>query len=165
LALNVGFQHLTVLFLGTKKLDPVVVGRWRQIHRRIGARLPLSYFTSPNANVTGQIFSKWLSNLDDVMVRQKRRICLLVDSLYGYKLMNELKAVRIVFLPSVGCRQSISIALKFNYRALLLHWLLNALRKRKSGAIFFFIIALFLMFTHHNCSRYLHFSIRCLSFY
>lgn len=58
--------------------------------------LPVDYFSSKNAWMTGLIWEKWLRRWDQAL---SRKICLLVDNCTSHPKVSNLKNIEVVFLP------------------------------------------------------------------
>ena len=85
---------------GTDKLDLLVIGKSKQPHCLRGIKTyPVTWRNNPTAWMTGPLFTEWLQKLDRRMVREKRKIALVMDNCRAHPKVDGLKAVKCVFLP------------------------------------------------------------------
>ena len=98
-------DRVTLLLGGSmlgEKLNPLVIGRYHSPRCLKGldrTSLPCSYKDSRNAWMNSNIFRQWLSELNEKMARQRRKILLLVDNAACHRNAGELSNIEIVFLP------------------------------------------------------------------
>lgn len=87
---------------GTDKRKLLVIGKSRDPRCFCGKKsLPVTYKSSKNAWMTGDIFHEWLKEFNRDMVRQKRKVLLLVDncSAHPKEAAEHLSNIRMEFLP------------------------------------------------------------------
>lgn len=87
---------------GTDKRKLLVIGKSRDPRSFCGKKsLPVTYKSSKNAWMTGDIFREWLQEFNRDMVRQRRKVLLLVDkcSAHPTEAAVGLSNVRMEFLP------------------------------------------------------------------
>lgn len=87
---------------GTDKRKLLVIGKSRDPRSFRGKKsLPVTYKSSKNAWMTGDIFREWLQEFNRDMVRQRRKVLLLVDkcSAHPTEAAVGLSNVRMEFLP------------------------------------------------------------------
>jgi hypothetical protein len=108
--------------------------------------LPVVYAGNRKAWMVSELWKNWLTKFDKQMVREKRKILLLVDNVSTHKIPVELKAIELAFLPpnttSViqPCDQGIIRAFKMRYRTMLLRRLLLWIEAKKALADFEFTL-------------------------
>lgn len=84
--------------------------------------LPVEYYSNKKAWMTSEIFTEWVKKLEKKMLREKRKIALIVDNCPAHPKIAGLKAVELVFLPpnttskTQPMNQGIIQNLKVNYR-------------------------------------------------
>lgn len=85
---------------GTEKLPALVIGKSAnpRCFKNVKS-LPVEYLSNSKAWMTGDIFEKWLLNLDKRMLRQKRKILLFVDNCTAHARIPKLKSVKVIFFP------------------------------------------------------------------
>ncbi|XP_040073753.1 tigger transposable element-derived protein 6-like [Ixodes scapularis] len=102
----VGGKHskvrITVLLCcnvdGSDRRLPFVIGTAKK-PRCFTNPLPVRYRDSAKAWMTRQLFAEWLTELDNAMVKQKRKILLILDNCSAHHVNPQLNAVTLMFLP------------------------------------------------------------------
>ena len=105
------------------KLDLLTIGKSKQSHCLRGKKTyPVTWRNNPTAWMTGPLFTEWLQKLDRRMVREKRKIALVIDNCRAHPKVDGLKAVKLVWLPpnttsiTQPMNQRIIANLKHHYR-------------------------------------------------
>ena len=88
---------------GTEKLKPALVGKAArpQAMRMKGVKfkhLGVNYYNNSKGWMTGAIFAHWLSQWNEQLHRQKRKVLLLIDNAPGH-VCDEYDNIEIIFLP------------------------------------------------------------------
>lgn len=124
-------ERVTVLIgsnmSGTEKLPMLVIGKSKAPRCFKGVKsLPVSYEANKKAWVTQKIFESYVRRLDRKFDLEGRKIVLFVDNCAAHGHINNLKAVRVEFLPPNTTSvlqpmdQGVIRTLKVNYRSRLL---------------------------------------------
>ncbi|XP_061175614.1 tigger transposable element-derived protein 6-like [Saccostrea echinata] len=120
---------VTVNMTGTDKRRLLVIGKSKDPRCFRGKKsIPVIYKSSGNAWMTGDLFKQWLTDFNRDMVRQNRKILLLVDncSAHPKDAADRLTNIRLQFLPAnttsiiQPCDQGIIRNLKALYRSQLI---------------------------------------------
>lgn len=97
-------ERITVLVCanmdGSEKRDLIVVGKTAspRCFKNVSA-LPVTYFSNKRAWITSDIFTKILCGWDAELMKQKRKILLLVDNCSAHPKIDTLKCIELVFFP------------------------------------------------------------------
>lgn len=84
--------------------------------------LPIQYKANKNAWMTKVIFNEWLLKWDNALMREKRKIYLLIDNCSCHSLELDPKCIKLLFLPTnttsilQPLNQGIIHAFKLGYR-------------------------------------------------
>lgn len=125
-------ERVTVLIgsnmSGTEKLPMLVIGKSKAPRCFKGVKsLPVLYEANKKAWVTQQIFESYVRRLDRKFDLEGRKILLFVDNCAAHGHINNLKSVRVEFLPpkhdkcpTTDGPQGVIRTLKVNYRSCLL---------------------------------------------
>ena len=124
---KVSKERVTILpcanMSGTDKLELLIIGKSKQPHCLRGLKsYPVTWRNNPTAWMTGPLFTEWLQKLDRRMVREKRKIALVIDNCRAHPKVDGLKAVKLVWLPpnttsiTQPMDQGIIANLKHHYR-------------------------------------------------
>lgn len=99
-------ERVTVLLCcnwsGTEKLKPLVIGKSKRPRCFKGVKsLETDYDSNKKAWMTGDIFEKWLLNLDNQMRKEKRKILLFLDNCTAHpqRVAERLKFVNLIYFP------------------------------------------------------------------
>ena len=98
-------DRVTLLLGGStlgEKLSPLVIGKYRSPRCLRGLdvkALPCTYKNSLNAWMTSEIFQHWLSEVNQKMVEQHRKILIIVDNATCHRTTREFSNIKLVFLP------------------------------------------------------------------
>ena len=85
---------------GTDMVKPLVIGKFQNPRCFKGVKsLPVDYRWNRKAWMTSEIFIVWLRKFDSKMVLQKRKVLLFVDNCSAHPRLDNLKAVKLAFLP------------------------------------------------------------------
>ncbi|GAU90782.1 hypothetical protein RvY_03153-1 [Ramazzottius varieornatus] len=103
---KVNKERLSVLFCCSaagKKLPPLIIGNWTKPRFFTKAKLDIqkagfSWYANSTAWMKTGIFEEWLTNLNNSMKAQKRKILLLLDNFSAHR-VDSKSNVRLVFLP------------------------------------------------------------------
>ena len=86
---------------GSQKLPLVVIGKFEKLRCMNNIRsLPVMYKANKKAWMTGSIFEEWLRKLDRKFLLEGRNIALIVDNCSAHPRLKNLRAVKLIFLPS-----------------------------------------------------------------
>lgn len=140
-------ERLTVLITASmagEKLPLFVIGKFQK--PRCFAKvtsLPVKYVANKRAWMTGVIFEEWVRNLDAKMLHQGRKIALVIDNCPAHPKLQNLKAIKLVFLPAnttshtQPCDQGIIRNFKCYYRQVVVHKLLLHISDKESTSASF----------------------------
>jgi DDE superfamily endonuclease/Tc5 transposase DNA-binding domain/CENP-B N-terminal DNA-binding domain len=124
---------------GTSKLVPLVIGKSKNPRCFKGKKsFPVKYDFNSKSWMTTAIFWKWLREWDNVLIKQKRKILLIVDNCSAHKSPKNLRQIELAFLPPnvtsiiQPLDQGIIKNFKVKYRTLLVRHLLDNFDKGKS---------------------------------
>lgn len=127
-------DHLTLLLCtnmtGTQKLQPLLIGKAKnpQVLKRYNMTvkdLPVDYYGNTKGWMTGLIFDDWLKNLNQKLLREKRKILLLVGNAPCHIIPEDLTNIKVQFLPpNTTCKlqpldQGIIRVVKLYYRKMI----------------------------------------------
>ena len=90
--------------------------------------------------MTREIFTNWLKSWDRKLIKDKRKICLIIDNCSAHIVSHELVAIKIVFLPAnttavlQSLDQGIIQAFKTLFRKQLLRKIIAYIDEKKSSA-------------------------------
>jgi hypothetical protein len=91
---------VTCNYTGSDKRKLFVIGKSEHARCFRGvAKLPVQYKANKNAWMTAVLFKDYLKDFDRDMVRQKRKVCLLMDNCSAHNVDARLTNVEVVFLP------------------------------------------------------------------
>ena len=119
---------------GTEKLPLLVIGKSAnpRCFKNV-KRIPTEYQANKKAWMTSEIFTSWAKKLDAQMLRQKRKICLIIDNCPAHPHVKSMKATTLVFLPpnttsvTQPMDQGIIRNLKVHYRKFVVQRKLRAI--------------------------------------
>ena len=115
-----------------EKLKPLVIGKSQKprCFKNINVgRLPVTYVANKKAWMTTQIFTSWITSVNKIMVRQKRKIIMFLDNATSHGPDLQLSNVNLKFLPPNTTShlqpldQGIIRAFKARYRKHMLRYL------------------------------------------
>lgn len=147
-------ERVTVLLIanqsGDERLKPIVIGRAERPRclKNIDLRsLPVSYYASKKAWMTGKLWLAILGKLNSQMVKQNRRILLFVDNVGTHRIDKAtFSNVRVAFLPK-NCTsvlqpldQGIINSVKAKYRSEMVKRLLVHIDAKKQLADYQFTL-------------------------
>ncbi|XP_065163398.1 tigger transposable element-derived protein 4-like [Atheta coriaria] len=118
---------------GTEKKKLLIIGKSQEPRCFRSVKSPVDYANNHKAWMTSEIFEKWLRDWDHDLVKNKKKILLLVDNCPAHPNITDLKSITLVFLPpniiSVlqPMEQGIIRSLKTNFRKNLLLKMINCL--------------------------------------
>lgn len=97
-------ERLTVLvaanMTGSEKVKLVVIGKAKQPRCFKNVKsLPVEYENNRKAWMTSALFEKIITRWDNKLIRQKKKILLLLDNCPAHPDIHNLKAIKLVFLP------------------------------------------------------------------
>lgn len=130
-------ERITVLvganFTGTKKSKLLIIGKSKnpRCFKNI-KKLPVLYENNSKSWMTSQIFEKYVRNWDTEARKRGEKILLLVDNCPAHPNVDNLRAIKLVFLPPNTTSllqpmdQGVIKSLKVHYRKLMV---LNAIQK------------------------------------
>nr|XP_057933526.1 tigger transposable element-derived protein 4-like [Doryrhamphus excisus] len=111
---------------GSDKVPLFLIGMFKNpLSWKHVRRFPLKYDHNKEACMTPALFITWLQQLDRSMVLQKRKISLIVDNCSAHPNVEDLQAIKLVFLPENSTsdtqpmNRGIIRTLKFHYRKML----------------------------------------------
>ncbi|KAF7688378.1 Tigger transposable element-derived protein 6 [Cucumispora dikerogammari] len=94
------FIALCSNFFGTHKMKLLIIGKpanprcfrnWKQSS--------VNYTSSKRAWMTGEVFRKWLLDINDEMKLNKRKILLLIDNCFAHNINSQYSNIEIMFFP------------------------------------------------------------------
>ncbi|XP_035219530.1 tigger transposable element-derived protein 4-like [Stegodyphus dumicola] len=91
-----GSQKLPLLFI-RKYLKPRCFKNVQKI--------PGAYYANNKAWMTGNIYEKWLRDLDNRFSAEKRKVLLIVDNCTAHMEVTGLQAIRMEYLPPTAVLQ------------------------------------------------------------
>lgn len=97
-------QRLTVLLCtnasGTDKCTPLVIGKFSnpRCFKSI-KHFPVIYKANQNSWMTRLIFDEYIAKWDEELIREGRKICLVIDNCTCHHINYIPKAIKLVFLP------------------------------------------------------------------
>lgn len=130
-------ERITVLvganFTGTKKSKLLIIGKSKnpRCFKNI-KKLPVLYENNSKSWMTSQIFEKYVRNWDTEARKRGEKILLLVDNCPAHPNVDNLRAIKLVFLPPNTTSllqpmdQGVIKSLKVHYRKLMV---LNVIQK------------------------------------
>ncbi len=140
-------ERLTLLLganmSGTCKLKPFVIGKYAKPRCFTGIRpesLGVDYTYNKKAWMTCKTFDEYLLKWNSHLVRQNRKICLLIDNCPAHALLREYSNIEIHFLPPNTTSKlqpmDLGVIKKFKsaYRRYLVEMYLHALEQRQDLA-------------------------------
>lgn len=95
--------------------------------------LPVEYYSNTNAWMTGTVFAEWLSKWNSCLLREKRKVLLLIDNAPCHIVPEDYSNIHIQFLPPNTTAkiqpldQGIIRSLKQFYRKMLAHMYLDGI--------------------------------------
>jgi len=118
---------------GTDKLELLIIGKFQnpRCFKNV-KKLPVEYLANRKAWMTSEIFENWLRKLDRKFVRDGRKILMLVDNCPAHPKVQNLKAIKLKFLPpnTTSCLQPMDQGiiqnLKVLYRRLVVERVLRS---------------------------------------
>jgi len=86
---------------GTKKLKPLVIGRYKKprCFKNFPVQNFVDYISSQRSWMTSSIFNQWLMTWDMVLQKDESKILLVVDNCPAHKIQVSLRNIEIYFLP------------------------------------------------------------------
>lgn len=126
---------------GSEKIKLLVIGKSKNPRCFKGVKsLETGYDFNKKSWMTGEIYEKWLVQLDKDFLRQKRQVVLFVDNCPAHprNVQQKLKAIKLVYFPpNMTSRlqpmdQGIIKNLKIHYRKRILTKILNAVENNES---------------------------------
>ena len=100
--MKVSKKRLTVLFTanadGSDKKEPIVIGKYANPRCFKGKVLPCPYRANNKAWMTSTLWEEWLRSWDRELIRQKRKVALVVDNAPGHPSL-KLENIRLFYLP------------------------------------------------------------------
>lgn len=128
---------------GSQKLPLLVIGRYAKPRCFKGGRLPsgVIYRSNQKAWMTGKLFEEYIRLLDRRFVAEKRNILLVLDNASSHFELENLGAIKLLFLPpnttalAQPLDQGIIRSAKHHYRKNLLRRMLLAMESGKMYVI------------------------------
>ncbi|GFO29064.1 tigger transposable element-derived protein 4 [Plakobranchus ocellatus] len=85
---------------GSEKLPLLIISKSAKPHCfNNSKKLPVEYAANKKAWMTNDIFISWLQKLDRKFLLQGRSVAMIVDNCSAYSSVDNLKAIKLVFLP------------------------------------------------------------------
>lgn len=138
--------RLTILFCcnmsGSDKRKLLLIGKSSKprCFKNIDVnKFPVQYVSNRKAWMTGDIWNQWLSAFDNSMIKEKRKVLIVVDNVSSHHRfsLSALQAVKVLFLPPnmtsliQPCDQGIIRSFKTHYRTMLLQRLILHIESQK----------------------------------
>ncbi|KFM72755.1 Tigger transposable element-derived protein 6, partial [Stegodyphus mimosarum] len=101
---NKAKERLTVLIAanmtGSQKLPLLFIGKYLKprCFKNV-QKIPAAYYANNKAWMTGNIYEKWLRDLDNRFSAEKRKVLLIVDNCTAHMEVTGLQAIRVEYLP------------------------------------------------------------------
>lgn len=129
---------------GSDKLKPVVIGKAQkpQVLKRYNMSvndLPVQYYANKNGWMTGYIFGQWLDSWNSKLIRQHKKVLLLIDNAPCHVVLKDYSNIRIQFLPPNTTSkmqpvdQGVLRMVKLYYRKLLAQLYLDGIENNDSA--------------------------------
>ncbi|XP_035227659.1 tigger transposable element-derived protein 6-like [Stegodyphus dumicola] len=140
---NKAKERLTVLIAanmtGSQKLPLLFIGKYlkpRCFLKNV-QKIPAAYYANNKAWMTGNIYEKWLRDLDNRFSAEKRKVLLIVDNCTAHMEVTGLQAIRVEYLPPNATAvlqpmdQGIINSFKRKYKTVLLQRVILGLEREQ----------------------------------